>query len=186
MFKEFNILRSSDLVNTTGVVPISVPDHSFISWSIDVPFNISSKSIETLVENSFVKYDVRNIPDNFFLEQEVVTDLHNAVFNLEASLRTQQDIDNSYKTLCSCIKSEMSEKLNKRNVNITNASSNKRRKIGKPWWNESLTALWNDCCADEKIFLKCRNVCVRKRLRLKFVKSRKLFNRSVQKCKRLY
>ena len=32
-------------------------------------------------------------------DDEIITDLHNTVFNLEASLRTQQDIDISYNNL---------------------------------------------------------------------------------------
>ena len=48
----------------------------------------------------------------------------------------------------------MSAKLNKCKVTIGNPSSNKRRKIGKPWWNENLTTLWNELCEAEKIVFK--------------------------------
>ena len=80
----------------------------------------------------------------------------------------------------------MSDKLNKCKIPLGNASSNKRRKIGKPWLNENLTILWNELCKAEKMFLKCNNIYERKRLRVEFVKYRKYFNRNVQKFKRLY
>ena len=184
MFRDFGTIRPSEFVNETGVVPVSIPVHSFISWSIDIPVNINSSSNNTVFESWSVKYDVNNIQDEFLLEQEIVSDLHNTVFNLEASHRTQNDIDNTYKILCNNIKKEMAEKLNKCNVKIGNASSNKRRKIGKPWWNETLTYLWNEVCISEKLFLSCNDVCKRKRLRVEFVKCRKIFNRNVQKYKR--
>ena len=186
MFKDFNTIRPSELVNNTGILPISVPDHSFISWSIDIPVNFSTNLKDISFENRSTKYDVRNIQDNFLQEEEIVSNLHNTVFNLEASFRTQQDIDNSYNTLCTYIKKEMSEKLEKCNIKISNASSNKRRKIGKPWWNTNLTLLWNEVCLAEKMFLNCYNVCERKRLRVEFIKRRKIFNRNVQKSKRLF
>ena len=186
MFKDFNTIRPSELVNNTGVVPVSVPDHSFISWSIDIPVDVNSSSKNTVSKNQSIKYDVSNIQDNFLQEPEIVSDLHNTVFNLEASLRTQHNINNAYNSLCNNIKKEMSENLNKCKVKIGNASSNKRRKIGKPWWNENLTCLWNEVCNAEKLFLNCNNVCERKRLRVEFVKCRKLFNRNVQKHKRLF
>ena len=152
MFKDFNTIRPSELVNNTGILPISVPDHSFISWSIDIPVNFPTNLKDISFENRSTKYDVRNIQDNFLQEEEIVSNLHNTVFNLEASFRTQQDIDNSYNTLCTYIKKEMSEKLEKCNIKISNASSNKRRKIGKPWWNTNLTLLWNEVCLAEKCF----------------------------------
>ena len=132
------------------------------------------------------KFDVRNIQDTFLQYEKVKSDLHNTVFKLETSLRSQQDIDNTYNTLTKCIKKEMSAKLNKCKVTINYASSNKRRKIGKPWWNETLTLLWNELCEAEKIFIKCNNVCERKRLRIVIVQCRKKFNRNVQTFKRLY
>ena len=81
MFRDFNIKRPSELVNETGVVPVSIPDHSIISWSIDIPVNINSSSNNTVFESRSVKYDVNNIQDEFLLEQEIVSDLHNTVFN---------------------------------------------------------------------------------------------------------
>ena len=36
------------------------------------------------------------------------------------------------------------------------------------------------------MFLNCYNVCERKRLRVEFIKRRKIFNRNVQKPKRLF
>lgn len=186
IFKECHIYRSSELVNRTGVAPVSVPDHSFITWSINLTCSVSDYSANDQSENTFVKYDVKTIPNNFLQDPKLISDLHNTVFNLESSSRTQQDIDNSYKDLCELIKHDMSEKLHKRIIILNSASSNKRRKVGKPWWDDNLTILWNKVCSAETLYLKCYNICQKKALRIEFLKSRKAFNREMQKSKRLY
>lgn len=162
IFKECHIYRSSELVNRTGVAPVSVPDHSFITWSINLTCSVSDYSANDQSENTFVKYDVKTIPNNFLQDPKLISDLHNTVFNLESSSRTQQDIDNSYKDLCELIKHDMSEKLHKRIIILNSASSNKRRKVGKPWWDDNLTILWNKVCSAETLYLKCYNICQKK------------------------
>ena len=58
---------------------------------------------------------------------------------LEGSLRTQTDIDNAYEDLCKIIKAEMQKKLSCKRINIDSSNiSNKCRRVGKPWWSETL------------------------------------------------
>ena len=101
-------------------------------------------------------------------------------------MRSQHEIESSYKDLCEQIKNEMSDKLHKRKIDINYASSNKRRKIGKPWWDDKLSLLWNKVCRAEKMYLKCLNISQKKAPRISFVKCRKEFSKAVQKSKRLY
>ena len=187
MFTECTIHRPSELINKTDVVPISVPDHSFITWNLNIACSVSDRSVPEFESNqTFTRYDVHNIPESFLADHNIVSSLHNTVFSLESSLRTQNEIDKSYQDLCEQIKTEMSERLHKRTVKINNSSSNKRRKIGKPWWDENLSILWNKVCQAEKLYVKCHNICQRKLLRINFVRCRKDFSKAVQKSKRLY
>lgn len=66
------------------------------------------------------------------------------------------------------------------------ASSNRKRKLKKPWWSKELTNKWNEVCKLEKRYIRCTDNYQRKYRRIDFVQCRKKFNRLVQRSKRLY
>ena len=65
-------------------------------------------------------------------------------------------------------------------------SSNKRRRPGKPWWNDELTKLWSDVCTANRSWVSCKQFGLKKHLRSDYIRIRKVFDRNVQKYKRLY
>ena len=64
--------------------------------------------------------------------------------------------------------------------------NNKKRRFGKPWWNNQLTELWNNVCETERRWLKCNVKAEKSRFKSEYVHARKLFDREVQRAKRLY
>ena len=73
---------------------------------------------------------MRSIPGNFLLRTDTLTKINAVVGELEGSYKLQNDIDFAYGKLCNIINGEMFEKLNHRKINISDGSSNKRRRVG--------------------------------------------------------
>jgi hypothetical protein len=74
--------------------------------------------------------------------------------NINASEKTQTDIDTLYDNFVTIIKDEMENKLSKKIVKLREGVSNKRRRRRKEWWNSELTELWNNLCEAEENWLK--------------------------------
>ena len=67
---------------------------------------------------------------------------------------------------------------------ILTGVSNKRRKIGKPWWSDRLTNLWNDVCIAERSWLRCDEKHCKSVRKSNYISKRKLFDSEVQRAKR--
>ena len=63
--------------------------------------------------------------------------------------------------------------------------SNKRRRVGKPWWNENLPVAWNKVCLKESLWVKCKEPNLKQIYKVGYVQTREEFDRQVQKAKRL-
>ena len=187
-FDEFQVVTVTELVNQCNqlghIVPSVLPDHSMLSWCIHFDTSIRSISQNAARSNSHVKFDVKSLPNDFMLENEVLNQVYNTIDKLETGYRTQTDIDSIYDDWCSIVSSHMYDKLPFKHVGY--GVNNKRRKPGKPWWSDQLTVLWNDVCTAEKCWLKCSNGNRKYVLKSTFVHNRKLFDREVQRAKRLY
>ena len=61
--------------------------------------------------------------------------LRQTIFQLESSIQDQLCIDNAYNEFCNVIKINMEDKLEKKTIKIEHGSSNKKRRLNKPWWN---------------------------------------------------
>lgn len=111
MYTEFfGVLRASELINLAAIqAPTTVPDHSMLTWTTSLDSSIYKPCVGP--EATYTKFDVRNVPNSFMSDQDFINDVHRCVFNLEQSVQTQEDIDNSYDTLCSVIRHEMESKL---------------------------------------------------------------------------
>ena len=71
--------------------------------------------------------------------------------------------------MCAVIKAEMVEKLPKKIYIQNSATSYKRRRPAKPWWNESVSNLLNDACIADKKLLKCKQSRDKTHLRADYV-----------------
>ena len=171
-FCEFKVTRSTEIISDLhlqdGFTQSVIPDHSILSWVLDVTMSANDNSRDVLSQQSefnmpcFDKFDVKEIPENFLSSDSVVNALHDTVYKLEQSLQCQYDVDTAYNELCITLKHEMYDKLSYKSVSVQSGSSNKKRKFGKPWWNDNLSNLWNILCQAENNWLKCNSVSVKR------------------------
>jgi hypothetical protein len=192
---EFNVLRATELISSCGnlssMAPSSIPDHSMLTWKINfdnecvsneydnAKHNVKSQSVHT-----YVKYDLNSVPSDFLFNTEVLNDVNITINNLERGYQTQSCNDNAYKEWCSIVLNEMQTSIPSKPV--FNSWCNKKRKIGKPWWNESLTILWNDLCKSESDWLKCKNPHSKSKYKQMYCNKRKFFDKEIKKAKRVY
>ena len=186
-YEEFTVCLTSDLltkamlhnkINSTTVAP----DHSLLLWTFTVECANVKKRGATDVEVSYEKYD-RFVPENFL--QEDLSMLNEGIRDIQQSVNAQEDLDNVCKKLIKKLKDEMKVKMTHRTVKIHTSGDNKKRKVNKPWWSDSLSELWNEQCKAEKDMLKGKK-STRTRLRHVFATARKRFNREIQRTKRQY
>lgn len=202
-FNDFNVIRASSLASQVGVIgmvePRVVPDHSLLEWKFDVivhdysdnnPCSTFGRQIGSSTCLRSMKYDNSYIPPDFLTDTTTLELLRDNISKLETSERSQLNVDTAYDNLCTIIKSQMDEKLHKIKITVplNSVNSNKRRRVGKPWWNDELSSVWNDVCRAEKDFIKARkNSCgASKNLKSVFVNKRNFFDRMIQKQKRKY
>ena len=183
----FKVLRASQLVNSLGQVDIvhAVPDHSFLQWSFSLDCK-SKSSPRNAPGCEHIKYDTSNIPQAFMLENDVQVKIFSTIASLESSIKGQVEIDNAYDQFCNTVKSCMDNDLQKRHIKLDSGVSNKKRKILKPWWNDTLSVLWNDMCAAEKEWLRETNTVVKARKKHLFICKRKTFDKEIRLNKRRY
>ena len=170
MFTDFCVYRASELTNVSknisNIVPTSTPDHSCLTWKMNTDNCLSSFEIEETLEKSEnkIKFNVRNIPVSFGADLSFVNEIHARVSQLERSLCEQQDLDNAFTDMCKIIENEMLKELEYKTVLNSNSISNKHRLSAKPWWNDDLGILWNDACAAEKHWIRCKSPREKKQL----------------------
>ena len=185
LFSDFSVVRAVDAVNLCnnicGIAPTGIPDHSLITWCI----NFEKTSVFTTTANltdGYDKFDVHSIPNDFLTSNVILTKVNAAIADLEGSLRSQTDIDVAFGGWCDIVNHEMYDRLPFRSVCC--GVNNKKRRPGKPWWNNSLTDLWNDVCKSEKDWLNCNSMTMKRKLKSDYCYARKLFDKEVQRSKR--
>ncbi|CAG2253657.1 unnamed protein product [Mytilus edulis] len=161
---------------------------TLLTWEITLKFSQSNKNAAQPKNNrkTKTKYDIKNIPEDWLSSEAALNDINIIIQNLEISNVTQDKINNMYDAFVNVIKTEMSTKLSSKVIVLSDGVNNKRRRCKKPWWSEELTELWNDVCASEKIWIKCKIQNQKKFFRQVFVNKRKLFDKAVKKAKRQY
>lgn len=157
-FKNFEVIRASELANqsvTTGSIePKYIPDHSVLCWE-----NLLCKSIENEKSsknqygNKHDTYNVKNIPNNWMQDENVISLINSCIANIEYSSGSQNNVDDIYCEFINIIHNEMNSKLEKK-VKIMNSCNNKRRRFKKPWWSNELTLKWNETCSAENQYLR--------------------------------
>ena len=185
-FSEFRVQKSSELFNSAGCVSVidpsqCMPDHSMLTWCFqvchEVQTNANNISPVTITRLS------RDFPVDFLQSNIIRDDINSLIEQMQTQGNIQQNIDNIYDSFCDVVKEEMVSKSLKKTVTVNSGLSNKRRKMGKPWWNDELTLLWQNRCAAEKAWSKAppKN---RVRLKPEMRAAQKLFDKEVQKAKR--
>ena len=133
--------------------------------------------------NNCKKFDVKSVPAMFLTDLDIIDKVNSAIADLEGSLRSQTDIDIAFTGWCDTVTQEMSDRLPSRSVHC--GVNNKKRRTKKPWWNDTLTVLWNNVCVKEREWLNCKISSLKNNLKSDYCNSRKCFDREVQRSKRL-
>jgi hypothetical protein len=187
-YDKSEVITASDLIHACfpgGVESRLIPDHSALRFVFSPGCDMLDESgYEATVSTQFKKFDVSDVPLDFCTDVDTQLKLNNIISELENSQKRQQDVDSVYTSLCNVIKGEMEARLPHKTVTLRSRSgSNKKKKFGKPWWNERLSVMWNDVCVAEKRWLRCK-MGEKRRLKHEFVTIRKTFDKHVQSCKR--
>ncbi|CAG2233337.1 unnamed protein product [Mytilus edulis] len=197
-FKKFEVLRASELANEGvyigSVEPRFIPDHSILCWEMESnmflcvePSNIEKENINVKNQNvqKRVIYDVKNIPNSWFEDENVINSINSCIRDIEKSNGDQDDVDNIYCEFVNIMHNEMNSKLNTK-TKLLNSCNNKRRRFKKPWWSNDLTSKWNETCSAENQYLRCTNNSNKSALRTLYLNKRKNFDKLVQQSKRWY
>ena len=186
-FTEFNVHKTTDLINDINIIDTiepetSKPDHSILTWKTN--FEIICKPDRHLDDEpiEITKFS-RDIPSDFLLDKR--EELTNFIETLENSTRNQSDADENYNLSVNLIKKEMYQKVDFKTIKIKTGTNNKKRRLKKPWWSVELTNIWNELCTKEKAMLKS-DVQSKRAKRDEFLRYRKFFNKEVQKAKRKF
>ncbi|CAG2223305.1 unnamed protein product [Mytilus edulis] len=165
-------------VSTRG---LSVVDYCIVPYEMLKSFDSKAN-----VASFKTKYGLGKVPYDWLNSESFISDIDRIICILEESEANQCDIDKTYESFVNSIKSEMSEKIPNKIIQISNGSSNKHRRIKKPWWSTELTDLWNEVCKSETMYLKTKSCHSKKQLRHLYCQNRKLFDKNVQQAKRRY
>lgn len=191
LFDKFRVQRARTLFNEAGCLTLfdpshTVPDHSLLSWSMDLsPFiNDSGESARAENTEPYKKFQVGNIPENFMMDTVTVNSVQTCIERLSQQQIKQDVVDEIYKDFCgatnACMGAELPSKV------IYPAKEHKRYKRGKPWWCDELTELWSLFCEAEQAWSQCRPGPQKQRLKHTLRLRQKDFDRVVQRCKRTY
>ena len=94
MFNNFEVTKVTDLLSsaqaTDGLSPVSIPDHSILSCCLLIHSGSYTDTVsqENSINtsdgsSSFVKFDVKNIPNSFLMTDAIIQDIHATVYRLE-------------------------------------------------------------------------------------------------------
>ncbi|XP_052808975.1 uncharacterized protein LOC128237452 [Mya arenaria] len=187
-FVQFNVIQVTDLINRSSIIATvassALPDHSLLVWDILLERDVYNTSVNYSYASSYTKFDVKNVPGDFMLDVETLYHVNNTISKHETGFQTQSDIDGVYNDWCNIISHNMNSKLPSKVIKF--GSNNKKRRPGKPWWSDTLTEVWNNVCIAEKAWLSCADIGIKKTLKTVYIDKRKLFDRQVQRAKRLY
>ena len=194
-FTNFSVSLTSDLIsacnNIANLAPISIPDHSLLSWNdvtnltkIDEPVVQSTNKDST--DRGHVKFKLNSIPGDFMSDPSVLEQINVLIDKLESNVIDVSNIDNVYKDWCDIVKNSLYDNIPYKTVVHDMSNNCRKHKPGKPLWNTRLSDLWSNLCIAEKKWLKCLVKSLKNTFKGEYVKLRKSFDREVQKAKRIY
>ncbi len=170
-----------------------LPDHSLLKVKINILANDPGHSTdlpqhmpcESNNAQPEIKYNVKNIPNDFFSSDESRSTLLNLINEQELAIENQNNVNRYYNDLIACIFHEMDNYLPK--LYGYGSKSKKRFRIKKPYWNDNLKQLWTVMCQNEKNFLSFRGPNhIKQYLRRQFNESSTLFHRELRRAERAY
>ena len=158
---EMRTVLVSDVINKYNLpLPNSIPDHSILSSKFVTSFFELGKNYENSLsgknwQNESKKQPRKNlskIDRNFMMSSETLELVLQAITKLERRVETKKEIDNLWSEVKQIILAEMQKLPDIPRSNIKKQKQKFRK--SKPFWNQELETLWNDCCKAEKAYLK--------------------------------
>jgi hypothetical protein len=138
-FTAMKVMIVSDILNEFALTPPEggteghLPDHSVVCAEVKVHYYKEQEQIQ--IPQS-VRYNTRNIPNDFMNTEELMQTVVNTIDVIENSQYNQQNINEIYDKVCDIFHVEMNNKLL-----ISNTCNVKRRtgkRVPKPWWCDLL------------------------------------------------
>ena len=164
-FKVLEILSLADSFNVN--VPCKVPDHSLLSWDLVIngsPITYSQKS----KPRSIV---FRSMPDSF-MESDSAYSKADVLSRHIEDISSQADIDVIYSAFQELVESELVKSV-----------YTKRKKVHKPWWDNSLHSLRKAAKSARCLWLKDKSCSYKKSL---YLTAQKAFDIEVNKARSAY
>ena len=118
-FTDFSVLRITDMIQSIGVADKfdlrkAMPDHSLLTWTMHFYVDLTNiESNHRKESKTEVKYNTRNLPDDWLAGENIISDINDIISALE---ETKLQIDEMYDKFISVIKEEMSQKLQQKTV----------------------------------------------------------------------
>ena len=197
---DFRVVTCKDLANQYNLFPLignrsKLPDHSLIKMCLNIACTPPTANIpleppilnesENNTSVNAPKYNVKNIPNDFFASAEACVKLLDLIHEQELYNESQQRVDECYDNLINVIFNEMDKYLPK--LYGHGKTSSKRFKVKKPYWNDYLKRLWCDMCDREKEFLKFKGSNrIKQHFRNRFTEASTVFNRELRRAERNY
>ncbi|KAL4240980.1 hypothetical protein ACF0H5_001762 [Mactra antiquata] len=133
-------------MNIVNLLPSrNIADHSCIMWNINICHDVfdndtsTQRSISSNCSN-FDKFDVSAVPVDFMSQDAVLTQINEAISNIECSFRTtQSDIDVVYSSWCEIVKHSMYSNLPYKYIDISRHNVSRKQRTSKAWWSDNLT-----------------------------------------------
>ena len=163
------------------------PDHSFVTAHIVYSYETEN----TLPDKDGVNSDTirksklycfNNRPNAFLNSDMWKNAINSIIYTREMEIRSQIDVDDSYKAYCDVLLNEMDTHLD-----YVGSSKRVRKmfKSHKPFWNEELNIKWKEMRVKEKMYLKCKNANKSHYLS-EFKMAQNLFERALRYFERKY
>jgi hypothetical protein len=176
----------SCITNTRNIIP----DHSILLFKSTLNVNKNVVNTDTSLtdygnnlKKCDARYDVQNIPSEFFNNAENSDRLLQMIENITELRNDQNEINSVYNDVCNLYYDEMKKWLKSKNVN---PKSHKRlKKCCKPFWSNRLQELWDSLRKAENIYLSSRGRYRRSNLE-SFRASQKKFDKEYRKAERKF
>jgi hypothetical protein len=140
-----------------------------LCWEFETNFSVEkSNSVHNNVkqnQNKFISYNVKNIPNDWMTDLNVINSINECINNIEYSNGSQCDVNRLYDGFVEIMRNEMNLKLESK-VKIMNGTNNRKRWFKKPWWNNELIEKWNSACIAEKDYVSSKNGILKTQLRM--------------------
>ena len=192
--QSFKVLTVSSIIEEFDIHGLlsersRLPDHSVLLLKLgirgDYSFtDVCRKASPSEYSTCKKKYNISKIPRDVMDSERSRIALIELISKIEGSRETQNEVDERYREFCTVVNNELNTRVPSF---IGSPSTCKRYKTSKPYWNETLSDLWNEMRIAEQNFLKCKGSRKeREHKRTIFKNARNVFDKYLRQTERAY